>query len=168
MGAFRDYLKSLGKLEYLNEIHRTGSVSSRDEYSGELHYNRLKDKLKLLKSYNEYNLLKFKDYLFLVKDNEYIAYLDGTTDYLLSKKAFYISVMHSKERGAMEIIYSLMKLNGYKYIVSDILNSDDTVRHLEKLMKKYKYFGIDYKDEIVKVPDDELLNNPDYRIVFEL
>lgn len=76
--------------------------------------------------------------------------------------------MHSKERGAMEIIYSLMKLSGYKYIVSDVLNSDDAVKHLEKLMKKYKYFGIDYRDEIVKVSDEELLNNPDYRIVFEL
>ena len=53
MGAFRDYLKSLSELEYLNEIHRTGSASSRDEYSGELHYNRLKDKLKLVKSNNE-------------------------------------------------------------------------------------------------------------------
>lgn len=72
MGAFRDYLKSLGKLEYLNEIHRTGSSSSRDEYSGEMHFNRLKDKLKLVKSNNDYNLFKFKDYLFLVKDNEYM------------------------------------------------------------------------------------------------
>ena len=41
-------------------------------------------------------------------------------------------------------------------------------KKLEKLMKKYKYFGIDYRDEIVKVSDEELLNNPDYRIVFEL
>ena len=168
MGAFRDYLKSLGKLEYLNEIHRTGSVSSRDEYSGELHFNRLKDKLKLVKSNNEYNLLKFKDYLFLVKDNEYIAYLDGTTDYLLSKKAFYISVMHSKERGAMDILFKLMKETGYKYIISDTMLSDDAIKYYEKLMKKHKYFGIDYRDEKVKAFDEELLSNPDYRIVIEL
>lgn len=76
--------------------------------------------------------------------------------------------MHSEERGAMEMMYQMMKLSGFKYIVSDVMNSDDAVKHLEKMMKKYKYFGIDYKDEKQDVSDSELLNNPDYRIVFIL
>lgn len=66
------------------------------------------------------------------------------------------------------MMYQMMKLSGFKYIVSDVMNSDDAVKHLEKMMKKYKYFGIDYRDETVKVSDDELLSNPDYRIVVML
>ena len=91
---------------------------------------------KLLKSKNLYSLYKYHDYLFLVNDNNYIAYLDGITDKLDGKKSFYITVMHSSERGAMDILFELMKESGYKYIISDTMLSDDAIRYYEKLMKR--------------------------------
>ena len=103
-----------------------------------------------------------------MNDNNYIAYLDGITDKLDGKKSFYITVMHSSERGAMDILFDLMRESGYKYIISDTMLSDDAIRYYEKLMKRHKYFGVDYNDEKVKVSDSELLSNPDYRIVIVL
>lgn len=167
MITFREWLREKESLE-LNEIQRTGSKTDREEYSGEKEWNRISKMSKLLIEKDGYSLYKYHDFLFLIKDNKYIAHLDGTVDKLLGKKSFYILVMHSEERGAMEKIYELMKLSGFKYLVSDVMNSDDAVKHLEKMMRKCKYFGIDYKDENQDVSDSELLNNPDYRIVFIL
>ena len=61
-----------------------------------------------------------------------------------------------------------MKDSGYKYIVSDTMLSNDAIKYYEKLMKRHKYFGVDYRDENVKALDSELLSNPDYRIVIIL
>jgi hypothetical protein len=76
--------------------------------------------------------------------------------------------MYSEERGAMDILFNLMRESGYKYIVSDTMLSDDAIKYYEKLMKQHKYFGVDYRDEKVKASDEELLSNPDYRIVIVL
>ena len=124
--------------------------------------------LKELKSKDGYSLYKYHDYLFLCKDNRYIAHLDGTTDKLEGKKSFYITVMYSGQRGAMDILFFLMKDAGYKYIISDTMLSDDAIKYYEKLIKRHKYFGLDYLDERVKATDEELLSNPDYRIVIVL
>ena len=153
----------------INEVQRTGA-QERDDFSGEKEWSRLtKNNLcKLLKSKDSYSLYKYHDYLFLAKEDKYIAYMDGITDKLENKKSFYITVMHSSERGAMDILFELMKESGYKYIVSDTMLSDDAIKYYEKLMKKHKYFGVDYKDEKIKASDNELLSNPDYRIVIVL
>ena len=153
----------------VNEVQRTGA-QERDDFSGEKEWVRLsKNNLpKLLKSKNLYSLYKYHEYLFLVKDNNYIAYMDGITDKLDGKKSFYITVMHSGERGSMDILFDLMKDSGYKYIVSDTMLSNDAIKYYEKLMKRHKYFGVDYRDENVKALDSELLSNPDYRIVIIL
>jgi hypothetical protein len=76
--------------------------------------------------------------------------------------------MHSGERGAMDILFELMREVGYKYIVSDTMLSDDAIKYYEKLMKRHKYFGVDYRDEKIKALDSALLSNPDYRIVIDL
>ena len=68
----------------------------------------------------------------------------------------------------MDILFLLMKDAGYKYIVSDTMLSLDAIKYYEKLMKRHKYFGIDYLDEKIKATDEELLSNPDYRIVIIL
>lgn len=101
----------------------------------------------MLKSKDSYSLYKYHDYLFLIKDGKYAAHLDGITDKLESKKSFYITVMYSEERGAMNILFGLMQESGYKYIVSDTMLSDDAIKYYEKLMKQHKYFGVDYRDE---------------------
>ena len=154
--------------EYLNEIQRTGSKTDRSEYSGEKEFYRLNKHLKLLLSENGYNLYKYFDSLFLSKDDKYIAYLDGTNDKLNNKKSYYIAVMHSEERGALLKMFGMMKSLKYVYIVSDVLISDDALKFYEKLMKIKKYFAVNYKDEAVKVSDEELLSNPDYRITIIL
>lgn len=156
---FRDFLSKSP-----NEIQLTGE-QNRNEFSAEKEWNRLSKLSKLLKESDEYSLYKYHDFLFLIKDGNYVAHLDGITDKLLGKKAFYITVMYSEERGAMEILFNLMKLTGYKYIVSDVMLSNDALKFHKKLNTKLKYFAINYKDEKVKVPDDELYSNPDYRIV---
>ena len=168
MKTFREWLRESGKSS-LTEVQRTGA-QERDDFSGEKEWNRLsKNNLpKLLKSKDLYSLYKYHDYLFLVKDNNYIAYMDGITDKLDGKKSFYITVMHSGERGSMDILFDLMKDSGYKYIVSDTMLSDDAIKYYEKLMKRHKYFGVDYRDEKIKASDTELLSNPDYRIVIVL
>ena len=122
---------------------------------------------KLLKSKDLYSLYKYDEYLFLVKDNNYIAYMDGITDKLDGKKSFYITVMHSGERGSMDILFDLMKDSGYKYIVSDTMLSNDAIKYYEKLMKRHKYFGVDYRDENVKIKGATHIP-PDYLIVPEL
>lgn len=154
--------------EFLNEIQRTGSKTDREEYSGEKEFYRLKKHLKLLLSENGYNLYKYFDTLFLSKDDKYIAYLDGTNDKLNNKKSYYITVMHSEERGSMLKMFDMMKHLKYVYIVSDVLISDDALKFYEKIMKMKKYFAINYKDETTEIADDELLSNPDYRIVIAL
>lgn len=155
--------------EKLNEVQRTGH-QERAEFSAENEFLRLQRSslLKELKSRDSYSLYKYHDYLFLSKDDRYIAHLDGTTDKLEGKKSFYITVMYSEQRGAMDILFFLMKDGGYKYIVSDTMLSDDAIKYYEKLMKRHKYFGIDYLDEKIKATDEELLSNPDYRIVIIL
>lgn len=155
--------------EYLNEVQRTGH-QERSEFSGEKEFLRLQKNnlLKELKTKDSYSLYKYHDYLFLTKEDKYIAHLDCTTDKLESKKSFYITVMYSRERGAMNVLFDLMKDVGYKYIVSDTMLSDDAIKYYEKLMKKHKYFGVDYLDDTVKATDEELLSNPDYRIVIIL
>ena len=161
---FRAYLK-----QQINEVQRTGN-QERDEFSAEKEFLRLQKSslLKELKSKDGYSLYKYHDYLFLSKDDRYIAHLDGTTDKLEGKKSFYITVMYSEQRGAMDILFFLMKDAGYKYIVSDTMLSDDAIKYYEKLIKRHKYFGLDYLDERVKATDEELLSNPDYRIVIVL
>jgi RNase P/RNase MRP subunit p29 len=77
--------------------------------------------------------------------------------------------MYSVERGAMDILFDLMRESRKGlYIVSDTMLSDDAIKYYEKLMKRHKYFGVDYRDEKVKVSDDELLSKPDYRITIIL
>lgn len=168
MKTFREWLRESESIE-LNEVQRTGH-QERSDFSAEKEWIRLsKNNLaKLLKSNNEYSLYKCHDYIFLIKGDKYIAHLDGITDKLENKKSFYITVMFSQERGAMDILFDLMRDAGYKYIISDTMLSDDAIKYYEKLMKKHKYFGINYKDERVKVSDEELLNNPDYRITIIL
>ena len=153
----------------ITEVQRTGA-QERDDFSGEKEWNRLsKNNLpKLLKSKDSYSLYKYYDYLFLAKEDNYIAYMDGITNKLENKKSFYITVMHSSERGAMDILFDLMRESGYKYIISDTMLSDDAIKYYEKLMKRHKYFGVDYRDEKIKASDTELLSNPDYRIVIIL
>ena len=149
----------------VNEIQQTGE-QNRNEFSAEKEWNRFSKLSKLLKEHDGYSLYKYHDYLFLIKDNKYIAHLDGITDKLLSKKAFYITVMYSEERGAMEILFNLMKLTGYKCIVSDTMLSNDALKFHKKLNTKLKYFAINYKDEEVKyISDEELYSNPAYIIV---
>lgn len=152
----------------MNEIQQTGSKTDRSEYTGEKEFQRLKPHLKVLITLEEYTLYKYFDSLFLSKDDKYIAYLDGTNDKLNNKKSYYITVMHSEERGAMLKMFGMMKSLKYVYIVSDVLISDDALKFYEKIMKMKKYFAINYKDETVKVSDEELLSNPDYRIVIIL
>ena len=163
---FWEYVKSA---RILTEVQRTGH-QERSEFSAEKEWVRLsKNNLpKLLKEKDLYSLYKYHDYLFLTKEDKYIAHLDGITDKLEGKKSFYITVMYSVERGSMDILFDLMRESGYKYIVSDTMLSDDAIKYYEKLMKRHKYFGVDYRDEKVKVSDDELLSNPDYRIVVML
>lgn len=146
------------------------SHQEREEFSAEKEWIRLsKSNLpKLLKSRNSYSLYKYHDYLFLIKDGKYAAHLDGIIDKLEGKKSFYITVMYSEERGAMNILFNLMQESGYKYIVSDTMLSDDVIKYYKKLMNQHNYFGVDYRDERVKVSDEELLSNPDYRIVVVL
>lgn len=126
---------------------------------------RLNKLSKLISKKDEYELYKYYDFLFLIKEGNYVAHLNGTTDKLKSKKAFYITVMFSKERGSMKILFNLMRDAGYKYIVSDVMLSNDALKFHKKLNNELKYFAINYKDEEVKVSDDELYSNPDYRIV---
>ena len=76
--------------------------------------------------------------------------------------------MHSEERGSMLKMFDMMKHLKYAYIVSDVLISDDALKFYEKIMKIKKYFAINYKDETSEIADDELLSNPDYRIVIKL
>ena len=156
---FREFLN-----KSLNEIQLTGE-QNRGEFSAEKDWLRLNKLSKLISKKDEYELYKYYDFLFLIKEGNYIAHLDGTTDKLKSKKAFYITVMFSKERGAMKILFNLMKDAGYKYIVSDVMLSNDALKFHKKLNNELKYFAINYKDEEVKVSDDELYSNPDYRIV---
>ena len=149
----------------VNEIQQTGE-QNRNEFSAEKEWNRFSKLSKLLKEYDGYSLYKYYDYLFLIKDNKYVAHLDGITDKLLGKKAFYITVMYSEERGAMEILFNIMRLTGYKYIVSDTMLSNDALKFHKKLNTKLKYFAINYKDEEVKhISDEELYSDPAYRIV---
>ena len=63
------------------------------------------------------------------------------------------------------MLFNLMREAGYKYIVSDVMLSNDALKFHKKLNNELKYFAINYKDEEVKVSDDELYSNPDYRIV---
>ncbi len=156
---FREFLN-----KSLNEIQLTGE-QNRGEFSAEKDWVRLNKLSKLISKKDEYELYKYYDFLFLIKEGNYVAHLDGTTDKLKSKKAFYITVMYSEERGAMEILFNLMKSTGYKYIVSDTMLSNDALKFHKKLNTKLKYFAINYKDEEVKVSDNELYSNPDYRIV---
>lgn len=155
-------------ITYLNEIQRTGSKTDRSEYTGEKEFQRLKPHLKELITLEEYTLYKYFDTLFLSKEGKYIAYLDGTNDKLNNKKSYYIAVMHSEERGSMLKMFDMMKHLKYVYIVSDVLISDDALKFYEKIMKMKKYFAINYKDETTEIADDELLSNPDYRIVIAL
>lgn len=152
----------------MNEIQQTGSKTDRSEYTGEKEFQRLKPHLKVLITLEEYTLYKYFDSLFLSKDDKYIAYLDGTNDKLNNKKSYYITVMHSEERGAMLKMFGMMKSLKYVYVVSDVLISDDALKFYEKLMKIKKYFAVNYKDETVKVSDEELLSNADYRIAIIL
>lgn len=161
MKTFIGWLKE----KELLEIQQTGE-QNRNEFSAEKEWNKFSKLSKLLKEYDGYSLYKYYDYLYLIKDDKYIGHLDGITDKLLGKKSFYITVMYSEERGAMEILFNLMKLTGYKYIVSDIMLSNDALKFHKKLNTKLKYFVINYKDEEVKnISDKELYSNPDYRIV---
>lgn len=156
---FREFLN-----KSLNEIQLTGE-QNRGEFSAEKDWVRLNKLSKLISKKDEYELYKYYDFLFLIKEGNYVAHLDGTTDKLKSKKAFYITVMFSKERGTMKMLFNLMREAGYKYIVSDVMLSNDALKFHKKLNNELKYFAINYKDEEVKVSDDELYSNPDYRIV---
>ena len=156
---FREFLN-----KSLNEIQLTGE-QNRGEFSAEKDWVRLNKLSKLISKKDEYELYKYYDFLFLIKEGNYVAHLDGTTDKLKSKKAFYITVMFSKERGSMKMLFNLMREAGYKYIVSDVMLSNDALKFHKKLNTELKYFAINYKDEEVKVSDDELYSNPDYRIV---
>lgn len=156
---FREFLN-----KSLNEIQLTGE-QNRGEFSAEKDWVRLNKLSKLISKKDEYELYKYYDFLFLIKEGNYVAHLDGTTDKLKSKKAFYITVMFSKERGSMKTLFNLMREAGYKYIVSDVMLSNDALKFHKKLNNELKYFAINYKDEEVKVSDDELYSNPDYRIV---
>lgn len=156
---FREFLN-----KSLNEIQLTGE-QNRVEFSAEKDWVRLNKLSKVISKKDEYELYKYYDFLFLIKEGNYVAHLDGTTDKLKSKKAFYITVMFSKERGSMKVLFNLMKDVGYKYIVSDVMLSNDALKFHKKLNNELKYFAINYKDEEVKVSDDELYSNPDYRIV---
>ena len=86
---FRAYLK-----QQINEVQRNGH-QERAEFSAEKEFLRLQKSslLKEMKSKDGYSLYKYHDYLFLSKDDRYIAHLDGTTDKLEGKKSFYITVM---------------------------------------------------------------------------
>ena len=156
---FREFLN-----KSLNEIQLTGE-QNRVEFSAEKDWVRINKLSKLISKKDEYELYKYYDFLFLIKEDNYVAHLDGTTDKLKSKKAFYITVMFSKERGSMKTLFNLMREAGYKYIVSDVMLSNDALKFHKKLNNELKYFAINYKDEEVKVSDDELYSNPDYRIV---
>lgn len=156
---FREFLN-----KSLNEIQLTGE-QNRGEFSAEKDWVRLNKLSKLISKKDEYELYKYYDFLFLIKEGNYVAHLDGTTDKLKSKKAFYITVMFSKERGSMKTLFNLMREAGYKYIVSDVMLSNDALKFHKKLNNELKYFAINYKDEEVKVSDNELYSNPDYRIV---
>ena len=156
---FREFLN-----KSLNEIQLTGE-QNRGEFSAEKDWVRLNKLSKLISKKDEYELYKYYDFLFLIKEGNYVAHLDGTTDKLKSKKAFYITVMFSKERGSMKMLFNLIREAGYKYIVSDVMLSNDALKFHKKLNNELKYFAINYKDEEVKVSDDELYSNPDYRIV---
>lgn len=157
---FREFLN-----KSLNEIQLTGE-QNRGEFSAEKDWVRLNKLSKLISKKDEYELYKYYDFLFLIKEGNYVAHLDGTTDKLKSKKAFYITVMFSKERGSMKMLFNLMREAGYKYIVSDVMLSNDALKFHKKLNNELKYFAINYKDEEVKyISDEELYSNPDYRIV---
>lgn len=159
MQTFREFLN-----KSLNEIQLTGE-QNRGEFSAEKDWLRLNKLSKVISKKDEYELYKYYDFLFLIKEGNYVAHLDGTTDKLKSKKAFYITVMFSKERGAMKLLFNLMREAGYKYIVSDVMLSNDALKFHKKLNNELKYFAINYKDEEFKVSDNELYSNPDYRIV---
>lgn len=153
----------------LLEVTQTGSNTEREEYSKESVFKRTKDLLKLLKTQNEYSLYKYYDYLFLSKNDEYIAHIDGVTDSLFGKKSVFITVSFSKERGTMSILLDLLKKSNYKYTISDTMLSDDAVKYYKKLMLIKKYFIIDEEENIVEYPTEEdIFNNPNYRIVIQL
>lgn len=83
MKTFREWLKE----RELLEVQQTGE-QNRNEFSAEKEWNRFSKLSKLLKEYDGYSLYKYYDYLFLIKDNKYIAHLDGISDKLLGKKLF--------------------------------------------------------------------------------
>lgn len=153
----------------LLEVTSTGTKAEREEYSKENKFNEVKGLLKLVKTQQEYSLYKYYDYLFLSKDEEYVAHIDGTTDSLFGKKSVFIAVSFSKERGAMKVLLELLKKSGYKYTISDTMLSDDAVKYYKKLMLIKKYFIIDEEENIIKSPtEEEIFNNPNYRIVIQL
>jgi hypothetical protein len=155
--------------DLLLEVTSTGSKVDREEYSKEKKFIEIKKLLKLVKSHDEYSLYKYYDYLFLSKNDDYVAHIDGTTDTLFGKKSVFITVSFSKERGSMKVLLELLKKSGYKYTISDTMLSDDAVKYYKKLILTKKYFIIDEEENVVKNPsEEEIFNNPNYRIVIQL
>lgn len=162
----KNYILTFRKLL---EVSQTGSKTEREEYNKEEKFESVKKLLKHIKTQEEYSLYKYYDYLFLSKNEEYVAHIDGVTDSLFGKKSVFITVSFSKERGAMSKLLELLKKSGYKYTISDTMLSDDAVKYYKKLMLIKKYFIIDEEENIIKSPsEEEIFNNPNYRIVIQL
>lgn len=162
-------IKYCNTFRELIEVTSTGTKTEREEYSKENKFNEVKSLLKLVKTHKDYSLYKYYDYLFLCKDEKYVAHIDCTIDSLFGKKSVFIAVSFSKERGAMSKLLELLKKSGYKYTISDTMLSDDAVKYYKKLMLIKKYFIIDEEENIIKKPtEEEIFNNPNYRIVIQL
>ena len=151
--------------EFINEVQATGN-NNRNDYDLTDTYNNLKTPPKVSKADGEYSIRKVKDLYYLTKGEEYIGHIDGTTDKLDGKKALFIDVSYSKERGAMKILFNLVKKMGFKYTVSDMMLSDDAIKFYKKNFDSY--IAVNYKDEIVQASDEELFNNADYRLAIKL
>lgn len=149
----------------------TSNSTAREDYDGtDLWKNST---AKLVKTEKDYQLHKDKDVYFLVKDDKYIAHIDGTHDKCKGKRALFINAAFAKERGSYRILFDMILKTSVKYIISDALLSSDAERFWKKILadtsltKIILEFNEDIlynKSSFTKEETKEIFTNPDITI----
>lgn len=133
------------------------SSSNRDDFKREELFNNNKDKMKLVKSLNGFDVYKMKEIFFLSKNGIYKGYIDSIIDTFNSKKAIFISQVSVEERGTYKIFIDILLRSGYFYVISDLNLSEDATKFYKKALENTSWTKV-----IIKYNKEIIFNKKEY------
>jgi len=126
-----------------------------------------KEEAKLFQKLSPYNIFKYRDLFFLIKDDKYIAHIQNYDDRIQEKTIDTVESFSTEREAYKILLLGLLKSPKIKRILTDSMLSSSATKFWKKMIQDPKIKKIIVDNQSKEIDTTEYLKyleDPDYRI----